>query len=89
VAPTSTTSSSHFGIYDELVSVLSLYHTLFNALEHKLSSKETSKRVLELANLIFMAHDVIGWGELSNIRRTLQVNNRFHNHDMSLTRAYL
>lgn len=72
MAPTST--SSHFGIYDELVSVLTLYHSLFTALEPKLSTKETSKRVLELANLIFIAHDIIGWGELSNIRRTLQVN---------------
>ncbi|KAI8330708.1 hypothetical protein BC941DRAFT_517938 [Chlamydoabsidia padenii] len=72
VAPTTTSSSSQFGIYEELVSVLTLYHALFNALEPKLSTKETSKRVLEFTNLIFIAHDVIGWGELNNIRRTLQ-----------------
>ncbi|CAO3593098.1 unnamed protein product [Absidia cylindrospora] len=66
------TTSSHFGIYDELVSVLTLFHTLFKSLEPKLSTKETSKYVMEFANLIFMAHDCIGWGELVNIRRTLQ-----------------
>lgn len=39
-----------------------------------MSTEEFSQYVLELANLMVEAHDAIGWGEISNVKRVLQVN---------------
>ncbi|KAI8061074.1 hypothetical protein BC940DRAFT_310760 [Gongronella butleri] len=63
---------AHGSIVDELVDVLSHFRQLYHAMEPSLSRQLANASLLDLAHLIFLSHDVIGWGDLSNLRRVQQ-----------------
>lgn len=67
-------NASYIGLYNELVNVFTHFRQCFPYISHKLSNKESGLYALELAHLIFMAHDIIGWGDLNNIRKNLDVS---------------
>ncbi|KAI9307106.1 hypothetical protein BJ944DRAFT_198193 [Cunninghamella echinulata] len=64
--------ASYAALYDELVTVTSRFRQSFPHMCNHLSTKEAGVHALELTSLIFMAHDVVGWGDLNNIRKNLE-----------------
>ncbi|KAG0189345.1 hypothetical protein DFQ28_003546 [Apophysomyces sp. BC1034] len=58
--------------FEELDCLMNLFQQLLTALMPSLNATQQNDRVLELANLIIEAHDSIGWGEISHVRRVLQ-----------------
>ncbi|KAF7732343.1 hypothetical protein EC973_005239 [Apophysomyces ossiformis] len=58
--------------FEELDCLMNLFRQLLASLLPSLNAKQQSEHVLELANLMIAAHDQIGWGEISHVRRVLQ-----------------
>lgn len=68
-----TKRANQTSAYEELLCLTALYRNVLSTLTPRLEPRALSGYVLELANFIVDAHDVIGWGEISNIKRILQV----------------
>lgn len=60
--------------YEELLCLTALFRNLLSTIGPRLEAHELSEYVLELSNLMVDAHDAVGWGEISNIRRVLQAS---------------
>lgn len=71
---TKAKKSDKASAYEELLCLTALFRNLLSTIDPQLEPHELSEYVLELSNLMVDAHDAIGWGEISNIRRILQVN---------------
>ncbi|ORX44759.1 hypothetical protein DM01DRAFT_1340288 [Hesseltinella vesiculosa] len=56
-------------IADELTEVLQHFRQLFLAMEPTLPRETINQQLLDLLQLTFLAHDIIGWGDLANLRR--------------------
>lgn len=60
--------------FEELVTLMNLFRHLFTIITPYLKDpKDQSKYGVALAHIMIKAHDIIGWGETSHIRRVLQV----------------
>ncbi|KAI7878419.1 protein prenylyltransferase [Lichtheimia hyalospora FSU 10163] len=64
--------SNQASAYEELLCLTALYRNLLSSLSSHSDPSNHVRYVLELAELMTDAHDAIGWGEISNIRRVLQ-----------------
>lgn len=60
---------------DETIQLMTQFRsllTVFANANHKKNPVDLSHRALELSNLLFAAHDTVGWGSTDYIRRTLR-----------------
>ncbi|KAI9258783.1 hypothetical protein BDA99DRAFT_514132 [Phascolomyces articulosus] len=76
----SSQKSSKASAYEELLCLTALYRNLLSSITIRSNSQEKCRYVLELANLFVDVHNVIGWGEISNIRRVLQFFQKAKEH---------
>ncbi|KAI9306079.1 hypothetical protein BJ944DRAFT_264139 [Cunninghamella echinulata] len=58
--------------FDELFVLMNRCRSTIRAYASKLSTGEIKKQVVEFVNIMFKAHDIVGWGEISHIRRVQQ-----------------
>ena len=73
ITTTTTKKSDKASAYEELLCLTALYRNLLSSITMRATTHEKARYVLELANFFVETHNVIGWGEISNIRRVLQV----------------
>ncbi|KAG2222349.1 hypothetical protein INT45_009822, partial [Circinella minor] len=66
--------------YEELLCLTALYRNLLSSITIRSNTQEKARYILELANFFVETHNVIGWGEMSNIRRILQFFQKSKEH---------
>lgn len=62
------------GALEELTQLLDQSRKILTTLStQQISPKTLARFTVNLANIIIEAHDIIGWGTATNVRRVLQV----------------
>ncbi|KAI9319345.1 hypothetical protein BX666DRAFT_1460783 [Dichotomocladium elegans] len=69
---TSGNATKKTSAFEELLCLTALCRNLFSSISSKLSPEEQADYAEKLSALFVHAHDIIGWGPISNIRRVLQ-----------------